>query len=70
MSIRGAEFPPQAAARLVRPGLAEFAPVSFRRVDATELIAVFDLRDAPHGLYDVQVIHPDGGLPSIPIGSW
>ncbi len=60
--VRGAEFPSQAALRLVRPGFAEFAPVSFQRVDATELIAVFDLRDAPHGLYDVQVIHPDGRM--------
>ncbi len=62
MRIRGAEFPSQAAVRLVRPGYAELAPVSLRRVDATELIAVFDLRNAPHGLYDVQVIHPDGRM--------
>ncbi|MEL6111008.1 MAG: hypothetical protein AAFU85_33795, partial [Planctomycetota bacterium] len=62
ISIRGAEFPEQAAVRLVRPTMAEFAPVSVSRVDATELIAVFDLRDAPHGLYDVQVLHPDGRL--------
>ncbi|MEM9826972.1 MAG: CARDB domain-containing protein, partial [Planctomycetota bacterium] len=60
MTINGAEFPPQAAVRLVRPTLAEIAPVSVTRVDATRIIAVFDLRDAPHGLYDVQVLHPDG----------
>ena len=62
VQIRGAEFPEQAAVRLVRPELAEFAPVSISRVDATELIAVFDLRDAHHGLYDVQVLHPDGRI--------
>ena len=60
--VFGAEFPEQAAVRLVRPQFAEFAPVSVTRVDATELIAVFDLRDAPNGLYDVQVLHPDGRL--------
>ncbi len=43
VTISGAEFPPQAAVRLVRPTIAEFAPVSVTRVDATEIIAVFDL---------------------------
>ncbi len=60
VTIFGAEFPDQAAVRLVRPTLAEFAPVSVRRVNATKIIAVFDLRNAPYGLYDVQVLHPDG----------
>ncbi len=60
MSVFGAEFPEQATVRLVRPQFAEFAPVSQRRIDATQIIAVFDLREAPHGLYDVQVLHPDG----------
>ncbi|MEZ6135593.1 MAG: CARDB domain-containing protein [Pirellulaceae bacterium] len=60
MRVFGAEFPEQATVRLVRPQFAEFAPVSQRRIDATQMIAVFDLRDAPHGLYDVQVLHPDG----------
>ncbi len=36
--------------------------MSVKRVDATKIIAVFDLRDAPHGLYDVQVLHPDGRM--------
>ena len=58
--VRGAEFPSQAALRLVRPGIAEFAPVSFQRINATEIVGVFDLRNAPHGLYDVRVTHPDG----------
>ncbi|WP_372898597.1 CARDB domain-containing protein, partial [Stieleria sp.] len=62
VTIRGAEFPQQAAVRLVRPTLAEFAPVSVSRIDATKIVAVFDLRDAPHGLYDIQVLHPDGRL--------
>ncbi|MBU3059582.1 hypothetical protein, partial [Pseudomonas indica] len=29
-------------------------------IDATHIRAIFDLRDAPHGLYDVSVINPDG----------
>ncbi|OYP38028.1 CARDB domain-containing protein [Rhodopirellula sp. MGV] len=60
ITVDGAEFPEQAAIRLVRPSLAEFAPVSVNRVDATKMIAVFDLRGAPQGLYDVEVLHPDG----------
>ncbi|MCA9191785.1 MAG: hypothetical protein KDB03_08485 [Planctomycetales bacterium] len=64
--IFGAEFPEQATVRLVRPQFAELAPVSQRRVDATQIIAVFDLRDAPHGLYDVQVLHPDGRVATDP----
>ena len=29
-------------------------------MDKTEIIAIFDLRNAPHGLYDVEVINPNG----------
>ena len=36
--------------------------MSIERLDATRIVAVFDLRDAPHGLYDVQVLHPDGRI--------
>src|SRR5207302_9909986 len=59
-TIRGAQFNPSAIVKLVRPGFAEYEPVSYQVVDSTKIIAVFDLRDAPHGLYDVTVINPDG----------
>ncbi len=62
VEIRGAEFPRDVTVRLVRPTLAEFAPVSMARVDATRIVAVFDLRNAVGVLYDVQVLHPDGRL--------
>ena len=58
--IRGAQFDPNAIVKLVRPSFAEFEPVSYQVVNSTEIIAVFDLSDAPHGLYDVSVINPDG----------
>ena len=35
-------------------------------VNSTEIIAIFDLTDAPHGLYDVEVINPDGEVAVAP----
>ena len=58
--ITGAQFDPNAIVKLVRPGFAEYEPMSYQVVNSTEIIAVFDLTDAPHGLYDVSVINPDG----------
>ena len=52
--------PPEAIVKLVRPGFAEFEPARYAVVDSTRIVAIFDLRDAPHGLYDVKVINPDG----------
>ena len=51
---------PQAIVKLVRPGFAEYEPVSYKVVDSTRIDAVFDLSGAPHGLYDVTVINPGG----------
>src|SRR5262249_30501506 len=48
-----------AIVKLVRPGFAEYEPVSYKVLDATRIVA-FDLTSAPHGLYDVKVINPDG----------
>ena len=48
------------------PGFAEFEPVSYQVVNSTEIIAVFDLTDAPHGQYDVSVINPDGAEADAP----
>ena len=59
-TILGAQFDPQAIVKLVRPGFAEYEPVSYQVVNSTRIIAIFDLTDAPHGLYDVEVINPDG----------
>ena len=59
-TIKGAQFDPQAIVKLVRPTFAEYEPVSYKVVDATTITAIFDLTDAPHGLYDVEVINPDG----------
>ena len=60
MTVTGDEFSPQAIVKLVRPQIAEFAPVSYTVVDATEIVATFDLSGAPLGLYDVEVVNPDG----------
>ncbi len=64
--ISGAQFDPKALVKLVRPGFAEYEPVSYQVVNSTEIIAVFDLTDAPHGLYDVTVINPDGSEADAP----
>ena len=47
------------APQLVRPGVQEFEPVNYEVIDSTHIKAIFDLRDAPHGLYDVKVINPN-----------
>src|SRR5262249_46413074 len=65
-TIRGASFQPGAIAKLVKPGLAEFEPVRRLVADGTKIVATFDLRDAPHGLYDVKVINPDGAEAIVP----
>ena len=62
VEVEGARFAEDATVRLIRPKLAELAPVSIQRIDATRIIAVFDLRGAPLGLYDVAVINPDGSV--------
>jgi hypothetical protein len=59
-TILGAQFDPQAIVKLVRPGIAEYEPVSYQVVNASKIIAIFNLTGAPHGLYDVEVINPDG----------
>nr|WP_309246834.1 CARDB domain-containing protein [Ramlibacter montanisoli] len=65
-TISGARFKPGALVKLVRPGLVEVEPARFEVLDATTIIATFDLRNVPHGLYDVAVINPDGALATLP----
>src|SRR5581483_8883158 len=55
-----------AIVKLVRPGFAEVEPVSARVMDGTRIVAVFDLRQVPHGLYDLTVINPDGARATVP----
>ena len=59
-TITGAQFQPNAIVKLVMPGFAEYQPLTTNYVNATEILAEFDLTGAPYGLYDVQVINPDG----------
>ena len=65
-TITGAQFSDQATVKLIRPGIAEFAPVDWRVVDSRTIIATFDLTDAPHGLYDVIVTNPSGAAATSP----
>ena len=65
-TIRGARFNPQAAVNLVRPGFADIQPAIFEVLDATKIIATFDLTGRPRGLYDVKVTNPDGGQAIVP----
>ena len=39
---------------------------SYQVIDATKIIATFDLTGAPHGLYDLKVINPGGETAVIP----
>ena len=58
--IYGAQFDENALVKFVRPGIGEYVPVNYQVVDGTHIIAIFDFDDAPHGLYDVKVVNPDG----------
>lgn len=64
--ISGAQFHPDAIVKLVRPGIAEYVPERYEVVNSTKAIAIFDLTNAPHGLYDVKVINPDGTEAIVP----
>ncbi len=66
-TIEGAQFHETATVQLLRPGSsAAFAPVSYEVIDATKIIAQFDFTDAPHGLYDLKVINPNGDEAVVP----
>ena len=67
VTISGARFQPGARrqARASRD-LPRSSPARSRSIDATKIIATFDLRNAPHGLYDVAVINPDGEIAVLP----
>ena len=65
-SIYGAKFDSEAIVKFVRPGIAEYQPVSYEVIDATHIIAIFDFTDAPRGLYDVKVVNPDGEEAIVP----
>jgi hypothetical protein len=66
VTVTGAQFAPQAIVKLVRPDIAEYEPVNWQVVNSAEIIATFDLTDAPHGLYDLVVTNPDGSQAIIP----
>ena len=61
-TITALRFHEDAVVKLVRPGYAEYEPVTYRVVSSTKIIATFDLTGAPHGLYDVRVTNPDGAV--------
>ena len=65
-TITGAGFQPGAIVKLVRPGIAEYEPVNYSVIDGTKIVATFDFTNAIHGLYDVEVINPDGTTAILP----
>ncbi|GAB1542484.1 hypothetical protein NUACC21_51580 [Scytonema sp. NUACC21] len=54
-TITGAQFDDKTFVKLVRPGIGEFLASNIKVIDSTTIKAVFDLTNAPHGLYDVKV---------------
>jgi hypothetical protein len=60
LELYGSHFKAGALVKLSRPGVFEAEPDRWQVLDATHIRAIFDLRKAPHGLYDVTVINPDG----------
>jgi hypothetical protein len=66
VTVLGAQFDRDAVVKLIRPGIAEYSPARYQVMDSTRIVAVFDLREAPHGLYDVAVINPDGARATVP----
>jgi large repetitive protein len=65
-TISGAQFQNGAIVKLVRPGIAEYEPLVWKVIDSTKIIATFDFTGAPHGLYDLKVINPDGSEAIVP----
>src|SRR5262249_53685573 len=65
-TITGAQFQPGALVKLVRPGIDEVLPATAAVIDATRIMATFDLPGVAHGLYDVAVINPNGALATLP----
>lgn len=66
VDITGAKFDENAVVKFLRPGIAEYFPVEYEVLNATKIRATFDFTDAPHGLYDVKVINPDGAEAVLP----
>ncbi len=66
LAVEGARFAPDAVLRLTRPGVAAFEPERIEVSRGTTITAVFDLLDAPRGLYDIEVINPDGSMAVAP----
>ncbi|WP_346658742.1 Ig-like domain-containing protein [Bradyrhizobium sp. 143] len=62
LDVYGTRFAPNAILKLVRPDIAEFEPATYQVLDSTHIRATFDFTGAPHGLYDVVVINPDGNV--------
>ncbi|WP_198080418.1 CARDB domain-containing protein, partial [Acinetobacter calcoaceticus] len=60
MDIYGAQFAAGALIKLSRPGVYEVEPERWQVLDATHIRAIFDLRQVPHGLYDIIVTNPNG----------
>ena len=65
-TISGAQFQDGAIVKLVRPGIAEYEPLVWEVIDSTKIIPTFDFTGAPHGLYDLKVINPDGSEAIVP----
>ncbi|MEO1619118.1 MAG: CARDB domain-containing protein, partial [Planctomycetota bacterium] len=66
IEIEGADFDPSATLKLVRPQFDEHIPVDYVVVDATRIVATFDLSGAELGLYDVVVTNPGGQSINVP----
>ena len=66
VDILGAQFDEDAIVKFVRPGIAEYEPINYEVIDSSKIRAIFDFSNAPHGLYDVKVINPDGETAIIP----
>ncbi len=58
--IDGASFKAGALVKHSRPGVFEIEPARWQVLDVTHIRAVFALRSALRGLYDVSVTNPDG----------
>ena len=60
VDIKGSRFDAGALVKLSRPGVFEIEPERWQVLDATHIRAIFDLRKAPYGLYDLIVTNTDG----------
>jgi outer membrane protein OmpA-like peptidoglycan-associated protein len=60
LKLSGANFEPEAAVKLVRPGPVELPGLNVKLGSSSQISCFFDIKDQPVGKYSIEVTNPDG----------